>query len=81
MLGNYITAQKMRITFLKKIRRDEKMKKKVVGFGSFVVDLMARAPRLPVAGETVRGTLFRQGAGGKGFIRALPPTKPAVMWP
>ena len=40
------------------------MKKKVTVFGSFVVDLMARAPHLPVPGETVRGSLFRQGAGG-----------------
>ena len=47
------------------------MKKKVVVFGSFVVDLMARAPHLPVAGETVRGSLFCQGAGGKGFNQGV----------
>lgn len=47
------------------------MKKKVAVFGSFVVDLMARAPHLPVPGETVRGSLFRQGAGGKGFNQGV----------
>ena len=45
--------------------------KKVAVFGSFVVDLMARAPHLPVPGETVRGSLFRQGAGGKGFNQGV----------
>lgn len=34
--------------------------------GSFVVDLTSRAPHLPVKGETVIGTLFRMGPGGKG---------------
>ena len=40
------------------------MAQKVTVFGSFVVDLMARAPRLPVPGETVLGSFFKQGAGG-----------------
>ncbi len=31
--------------------------KKVAVFGSFVVDLMARSPHLPVPGETVKGEL------------------------
>lgn len=43
----------------------------VTVFGSFVVDLMARAPRLPVPGETVKGTYFKQGAGGKGFNQGI----------
>ena len=47
------------------------MKQKVTVFGSFVVDLMARAPRLPVPGETVKGTFFKQGAGGKGFNQGI----------
>ena len=37
------------------------MAQKVTVFGSFVVDLMARAPRLPVPGETVLGSFFNQG--------------------
>lgn len=45
--------------------------KKVTVFGSFVVDLMGRTPHLPVPGETVKGTFFRQGAGGKGFNQAI----------
>lgn len=45
--------------------------KKVTVFGSFVVDLMARTPRLPVPGETVKGTYFKQGAGGKGFNQGI----------
>ena len=47
------------------------MKQKVTVFGSFVVDLMARTPHLPVPGETVRGSLFKQGAGGKGFNQGI----------
>ncbi len=34
--------------------------------GSFVVDLMARAPHLPRTGETVKGDGFKMGPGGKG---------------
>ncbi len=47
------------------------MKNKVTVFGSFVVDLMARTPHLPTAGETVRGSIFKQGAGGKGFNQGI----------
>ena len=47
------------------------MKKKIMVFGSFVVDLMARTPHLPVPGETVKGSLFKQGAGGKGFNQGV----------
>lgn len=47
------------------------MKQKVTVFGSFVVDLMARTPHLPAPGETVLGTLFKQGAGGKGFNQGI----------
>ena len=34
--------------------------------GSFIVDLMARAPHLPEHGETVKGSHFQIGPGGKG---------------
>lgn len=47
------------------------MREKVLVFGSFVVDLMARAPHLPLAGETVKGNFFKIGAGGKGFNQAV----------
>jgi len=47
------------------------MKKKILVFGSFVVDLMARTPHLPVPGETVKGSLFKMGAGGKGFNQCV----------
>ena len=47
------------------------MGEKVTVFGSFVVDLMARSPQLPRPSETVRGSLFRQGAGGKGFNQGI----------
>lgn len=40
-------------------------------FGSFVVDLMARGPHLPVPGETVKSSLFRMGPGGKGFNQGI----------
>ena len=47
------------------------MRKKVSVFGSFVVDLMGRTPHLPVPGETVKGSFFKQGAGGKGFNQGI----------
>lgn len=45
--------------------------KKVMVFGSFAVDLMGRAPHLPLAGETVKGSLFKMGPGGKGFNQGV----------
>ncbi len=47
------------------------MGSKITVFGSFVVDLMARAPHLPVPGETVKGSMFRMGPGGKGFNQGV----------
>ncbi|MCI8597477.1 MAG: ribokinase [Lachnospiraceae bacterium] len=47
------------------------MNKKVVVFGSFVVDLTGRTPRLPVPGETVMGSSFVMGPGGKGSNQAV----------
>ena len=47
------------------------MRQKITVLGSFVVDLMARTPHLPAAGETVRGSRFKQGAGGKGFNQGV----------
>jgi ribokinase len=38
--------------------------------GSYVVDLMSRAPHLPVPGETVLGGPFQMGPGGKGGNQA-----------
>lgn len=52
---------------------------KVVVFGSFVVDLMARSPHLPVSGETVKGSMFKMGPGGKDLISALRRTRQARM--
>lgn len=47
------------------------MNKKITVFGSFVVDLMGRTPHLPVPGETVKGSMFKMGAGGKGFNQGV----------
>ena len=47
------------------------MVKKAVVFGSFVVDLMSRGPHLPSPGETVKGTSFTMGPGGKGFNQCV----------
>lgn len=41
-------------------------KVKITVMGSFVVDLTARTPHLPVTGETVKGSSFKTGPGGKG---------------
>lgn len=45
--------------------------KRALVFGSFVVDLMSRTPHLPKPGETVKGSLFRMGPGGKGFNQGV----------
>lgn len=47
------------------------MGKHILVFGSFVVDLMSRSPHLPVPGETVMCSLFKMGAGGKGFNQGV----------
>lgn len=47
------------------------MNNKITVFGSFVVDLMARTPHLPVPGETVKGSMFKLGPGGKGFNQGV----------
>ena len=39
---------------------------KIIGPGSITVDITGYAPRLPVAGETLKGTTLRFGPGGKG---------------
>jgi len=47
------------------------MGSKVAVFGSFFVDLMARTPHFPIAGETVKGNMFKMGPGGKGFNQCV----------
>lgn len=47
------------------------MKGKISIFGSFVVDLAFRTPRLPVKGETIKGISFQMGPGGKGSNQAV----------
>ncbi len=43
----------------------------VVVLGSINLDLVARVPRIPVAGETLSGTTFAMAPGGKGANQAL----------
>lgn len=45
--------------------------RRVVVMGSFVADLAFRTPRLPRWGETVMGSAFRLGPGGKGSNQAV----------
>lgn len=45
--------------------------RKIAVLGSFVVDLMGRAPSLPAPGETVKGNTFKVGPGGKGSNQAI----------
>ncbi|HWQ57791.1 MAG TPA: ribokinase [Clostridia bacterium] len=47
------------------------MGRKIVVFGSYVADLTARAPSIPRQGETVLGTGFAIGPGGKGSNQAV----------
>ncbi|MEO5940443.1 MAG: PfkB family carbohydrate kinase, partial [Candidatus Limnocylindrales bacterium] len=44
---------------------------RIVVVGSTMIDLVAFAERLPEAGETVVGTRFLQGFGGKGANQAV----------
>ena len=39
--------------------------------GSFMMDLIAYAPRRPESGETLKGTDFTIAVGGKGFNQAV----------
>ncbi len=47
------------------------MGKPIVVFGSFVVDLTSRSKGLPVPGQTILGSAFKMGAGGKGSNQAV----------
>lgn len=44
---------------------------KVAILGSYVTDLTGRGPSLPIPGQTVKGTSFKMGCGGKGFNQAV----------
>lgn len=46
-------------------------KPKILVIGSFMMDLIASAPRVPAMGETVIGTAFTTAPGGKGANQAL----------
>ena len=47
------------------------MGKPIVVFGSFVVDLTSRSAGLPLPGQTILGSWFRYGPGGKGSNQAV----------
>lgn len=47
------------------------MQNTVTVLGSFVVDLMARSKHIPGQGETVKGSFFKMGPGGKGSNQAV----------
>ncbi len=47
------------------------MGSRIVVFGSFVVDLTSRQKGLPKPGQTLLGSSFRMGAGGKGSNQAV----------
>lgn len=51
--------------------RKSHMAKKIVVFGSFVVDLTSRTQKFPTPGETVIGSSFVLGPGGKGSNQAV----------
>lgn len=44
---------------------------KILVFGSYVTDLNARTPRFPAEGETIVGSMFKSGPGGKGSNQAV----------
>ena len=44
---------------------------RIVMVGSSMMDLIAYVPRLPTRAETIEGTEFRTGFGGKGSTQAV----------
>ena len=48
-----------------------KRKPRILVVGSFMMDLIASAPRVPNLGETVIGTSFQTAGGGKGINQAV----------
>ena len=44
---------------------------KICMVGSSMIDLIARTPRMPALGETIVGTVFQMGYGGKGANQAV----------
>lgn len=47
------------------------MKKKILVFGSYVREYISRQPGLPTPGQTLTGTTFLLGQGGKGSNQAI----------
>ncbi|MGH9448768.1 MAG: PfkB family carbohydrate kinase, partial [Terriglobia bacterium] len=47
------------------------MQNKIVVIGSLNMDLVARAPRIPVVGETIVGHSYLSVPGGKGANQAF----------
>src|SRR5688500_9653663 len=45
--------------------------KSIIVFGSINMDLVTKTPRLPVAGETIKGHEFFTAGGGKGANQAV----------
>lgn len=61
------------------MERNENMKQpKITVMGSFVVDLTSKTPHLPIPGETVKGTFFKMGPGGKGSNQAVAASRVGV---
>lgn len=48
---------------------------KILVIGSFMMDLVAKTPRAPKEGETIKGLSFSQFAGGKGANQAVAAAK------
>ena len=51
------------------------MSKKIVVIGSSNTDMVIKAPRIPVPGETILGGEFKMGPGGKGANQAVAAAK------
>ena len=47
------------------------MSKRIVVYGSYVTDLTARCEAFPTEGQTVKGSSFKDGPGGKGSNQAV----------
>ena len=48
---------------------------KILVIGSFMMDLVAKTPRAPIEGETIKGISFSQFTGGKGANQAVAAAK------
>jgi ribokinase len=70
-LGSVCGVQEHLVANAAKDAAEPAARPRLVVLGSINMDLRVRAPRLPLAGETILGSAFATGQGGKGANQAI----------